>query len=129
VSDLFDLDGNALAARLAVVKTRVLADADAIAEDPYAPTGMNTAGDKAAYADARADTEAVIDECSDRLLGAMRLRRLVRTVVATLGTGDCPTCGAKEERPSHTTECPWPALVAELGADIERERPGGGKTP
>jgi len=57
--DFRDLDGNALVARLAVVKERVLGKRN--------PDGSVTFGPD--FTSERADTEAVLDECAVRLLG------------------------------------------------------------
>lgn len=112
-ADLSALDGNALAARLAVVMQRALLDSYAGA----------LAGTEAGRVQ-RADTEAVIDECRVRLLRSPeteRLRRLIRAVVdrgayvlfQTSGENECLYCTASEFSEPHTPDCPWPALVAE----------------
>jgi hypothetical protein len=111
--DLSALDGNALVARLAVVMQRALLDSYAGA----------LAGTEAGRVQ-RADTEAVIAECSLRLLRSPeieRLRRLIRAVVdrgayvalQTAGENECLYCTASEFSDPHTPDCPWPALVAE----------------
>jgi len=140
--DLSTLDGNALVARLAVVKERVLDDASAVSAD-----GWDTD---------RADTEAVLDECAVRLLGPgpkqltpgepdavplagtgaeiERLRGLIGAVArgpwslgstppwdmersrATTGLWHCVSCAADwngHGRPAHARDCPWPSLLAE----------------
>lgn len=67
---LFALDSNALVARLALVKERVLEDAAAANPyGPHDPSEMNTAKTRAQLAAERADTESVLDECAVRLLG------------------------------------------------------------
>lgn len=121
--DLKALDGNALVARLAKVKERAEVEGEFCCNDR----------ERAEMAAERADTEAVLDECAVRLLGAScsgcedckehrlkatreveRLRELIRAVVAQgqpafQARGWC-WCGPID---SHAAECPWPALVAE----------------
>jgi hypothetical protein len=63
MSDLSDLDGNALVARLAVLKVRVLEDSSAAQ-----PALSSNEGGNAQMAEQRSDTEAVLDECASRLL-------------------------------------------------------------
>jgi hypothetical protein len=121
--DLSTLDGNALAERLAVVKDRML---DLM--DQSSPLMLV----------ARADSEAVLDECGIRLLDpgpehlraqilsddVGRLRALIRAVVAMGPDVATPTfsepilwelrCKYCSSRPGdHFGSCPWPALVAE----------------
>jgi len=111
--DLSALDGSALVARLAVVLQRALLDSYAGA----------LAGTEAGRLQ-RADTEAVISECSARLLRSPdmeRLRRLIRAVVErgayvalqTAGENECLYCTSLEFSEPHTADCPFPALVAE----------------
>jgi hypothetical protein len=66
--DLSTLDNDALVARLALVKERVLDDAAAIG-GPFDPTEAGTAKSPAQVAAELADTLAVLDECAVRLLG------------------------------------------------------------
>jgi len=62
MSDLSDLDGNSLVARLGVVRERVVAQA-------YSAAERATPSDRERLEAELEDTEAVIDECGVRLLG------------------------------------------------------------
>ena len=122
-ADLSALDGNALAARLAVVKERMLD----LMDQPSAVMLV-----------ARADSEAVLDECGIRLLdpGPERLRAqilsddvghlraLIKGLVAKGSDVATPTQTTPvrwevrrmycSSRPGdHYASCPWPTLVAE----------------
>jgi hypothetical protein len=124
-ADLSTLDGNALVARLGVVKERVLGDSIEAHE-----IGSDTATTE------RADTEAVLDECAVRLQGPAvstpgepdavslagagatidRLRGVIRAVVDHadfLAVKDCPICHGGEPGRSLGHNCSWTALVAE----------------
>lgn len=131
--DLSMLEVDALVARLALVKERVLD----LMDQPAAPV---------LTPEARADTEAVIDECAIRLLrplvltskvpgpsqgdlyaGALdlvvaarsqrdelgrevkRLRGLIKAMVP-VALGKCPWCGVPE---IHKVDCPWSAIFNE----------------
>ena len=121
--NLSTLDGDALAARLAVVKQHMLDLMDQ-------PSPLMLV--------ARADSESVLDECGIRLLDpgpehlraqilsddVARLRTLIRAVVAMGPDVATPTfsepilwelrCKYCSSRPGdHFGSCPWPALVAE----------------
>jgi hypothetical protein len=127
--DLSTLDGNALVARLDLVKERALEDS--VAADPYEPLEMSTAKTKAQITAERMDTDAVLDECAARLLDPSpehlraqilsdeleRLRALIARVVArgplgpAVGYFSCVFCFEADD--AHAIECPWPALEAQ----------------
>jgi hypothetical protein len=128
MTDLRDLNGSALAARLDLVKERVLEDA--AAANPYDQTELSTAKTKAQLAAERADTEAVLDECAARLVAPRaqgagssagsageldRLRALIRAVVSSHGGPgtDGPRCGGSSSD-DHGPGCAWPSLLAEI---------------